>query len=95
MSANRMLYVLVVPALLVVAFFVFQQAASAGAIARANRSNAQAVQRQDAILRSHRGGLNPTLLFHAPSMTTSGTGAPIADRAYDEVENLRAQRTSP
>lgn len=94
MSANRMTYALVILTLIVVIFFTFQQAASAGAIARAGQSNNQAIQWDEAILRSHRGGMKPGLFLNGRSITASGVQAPIADRSYDAIEGLRAQRTS-
>ena len=76
MPANRMIYALAVLALTVVMFFTFQQAASAGAIRRAGQSNAQAMQWEAAILRSHRGGMKPDLFLTGQSTPTAGANAP-------------------
>ena len=76
MPANRMFYALVVLTLIVVIFFTFQQAASAGAIRRAGQSNAQAIQWEEAILRSHRGGMKPDLFLTGQPTATSGANAP-------------------
>jgi hypothetical protein len=92
MFANRMFYVLIVLALVAAIFFTYQQAASAGALARAGSSHAQADQVQSAILRGHRGGMNPDLFLYGQSVTTSGVNKAVADRSYDAIEEVRVQR---
>ena len=76
MFTNRIFYALVVLALIVVIFFTFQQVVSAGEIARTGRSNDQAMQWEEAILRSHRGGMKPDLFLTGQSTPTAGANAP-------------------
>ncbi len=66
-----MIYALVILALLVVIFFVFQQAVLTGSTARTDPSYSQIE-----ILGGRRGGMNPGLFLSGQSTPTTGAYEP-------------------
>ena len=71
MSANRMIYALVMLALLVMIFFVFQQVVLTGSTTRTDPSYSQIE-----ILGGHRGGMNPGLFLSGQSTPTARATEP-------------------